>query len=422
MSYDDAAEKLLHGRAELRVVSAMSPQQPDALLRALLQTARRRQVALTLLFADLSGSLSYLDDGAAADIDAGRLRLVSLAGGIPRRWSAAVDHLPHSLWDVDRMLGSGQVEFDLLVASVAAEPSGAIGFGDMVGYTPSAMQHAGSVAFEVRPGHVFAGCDTIDIGRADAVVEGRPIAPRRGRDPSGPTPGQEAIGRQISVLVPDGATLQIGLGAVPEAVVPYLIGKRRLGLHSGVLAASLKQLVAHGTITGAAKTTEPGLHVATGILDGPGADHSQWGSAVSLQPISMTHAPDRLRRHHRLWAINSAFEVDLSGQPNAEYVQGSRVASGGGQADFVRAAHLSPGGASVLALPARTRDGRNRIVARLSPPHIATSPGGDIDIVVTEHGTADLRGMTAAERARALIAVAHPADRSRIQEAYSTQD
>jgi acyl-CoA hydrolase len=199
-----------------------------------------------------------------------------------------------------------------------------------------------------------------------------------------------------------------------------LAGKRALGLHSGILSQPLQDLLRAGVITGTSKTLDPGLHVATGVLDDGSDDaRSNWGPGVTLQPVTLTHAPARLLRQERLWAVNSAFEVDLAGQPNAEFVGGLRIASGGGQADFVRAAHNSLGGAAVLALPARTSAGRSRIVAHLSPPHVPTSPGSDVDVVVTEYGAAHLRGKTARQRALALISIAHPEDRAILEQALA---
>jgi acyl-CoA hydrolase len=400
----------------------MTPQQPDGLLRALLQEARRRDIRLTLLLADLTGSFPFLDENDAADVASGRVTLVSLAGGIPRRWAGAVDHLPLSLWDVDRTLAAGGLAVDVVVVIVTPGlRPGSVSLGDMVGYMPSALAGDSAVGFEVRPGRTFPGCPGVPLDRADVIVEtdGPPLATTRPRGGGGPA--QEAIGRHVAALIPDGATLQLGLGSIPGAVAKNLGGKRELGLHSGILAASLRPLIDSGVVTGRRKNVERGKHVATGLLDGaaPGS-YWDWGDGVELQPISLTHAPDRLLRHERLWAVNSAFEVDLAGQVNAEYAGGARIASGGGQVDFVRAAHASPGGAAVIALPARTKDGRSRIVARLSPPAASTSPASDIDFVVTEHGIARLAGRTASERAQAMVAVAHPDDRvelrSRLQD------
>jgi 4-hydroxybutyrate CoA-transferase len=141
-----------------------------------------------------------------------------------------------------------------------------------------------------------------------------------------------------------------------------------------------------------------------------------------LQPLSVTHAAAVLAQQHRFWAINSAMEVDLLGQVNAEYAAGVRVASSGGQADFFRAAHLNPGGAAVLAIPARTGSGRGRIVARIRPPHAVATMAADLDIVVTEYGYAQLSGATAAERVSRMIAIAHPDDRKTLQREWDNRD
>jgi acyl-CoA hydrolase len=220
----------------------------------------------------------------------------------------------------------------------------------------------------------------------------------------------DRIGQLAAGLLPEDATLQLGLGAVPEAVVPYLAGKGSLGLHSGILPGSLAPLIASGTIKGASKSHGQGLHLATGVLSwppGPGGDDGR----LRLEPISVTHSPDILRLQHRLWAINSAFEIDLLGQVNAEYADGIRIASGGGQGDFFRAAHQCEGGAAVLVIPARTKDGRSRIVAELGSSLRVTSAASDVDYVVTEFGVAHLTAATATQRARRLTSIAHPQDR-----------
>jgi 4-hydroxybutyrate CoA-transferase len=196
-------------------------------------------------------------------------------------------------------------------------------------------------------------------------------------------------------------------------VIGALAGKRDLGLHSGMLPARIRGCLDGAAFTGAAKTYEPGLHVATGVLDPTAEPSLAWGGNVRLAPISVTHSPRTLAALEHLWSINSAFELDLAGQVNAEFAAGARVASGGGQSDFMRAAHLSPGGAAVLALPSRSRDGSPRIVPRLATPHL-TATAADLDYVVTEQGVAKLRGASACERAEALIAVAHPGDRAEL--------
>lgn len=418
-----AADRLLAGRSSVRVLAAMSPQQPDDLIKAVLTAARRRGIELTLMFADLAGGFGFLDEAAAGDIADGRLRLVSLAGAINRRWSKSTDYLPYGLWDVDRMLASGAIPVDVVLARMSAEnASGDACYGEMVGYTETALSTSAVAAFELqpaaRPG--FPGTMAVPLRRADVVVQA--VNTNKSAMLSVVSTEQNEIGRLVGTLAPDAATLQLGLGSIAEAILPHLRGKRDLGLHSGIFTPSLAALIRDGAINGRAKSQDAGLAVATGIFGAGQSGAEDWGSQVALRPLSATHDPRNLLAQDRLWAINSAVEVDISGQFNVEYVDGVRIASAGGLNDFARAGHASKGGASVIALPARTRQGRSRIVPRLSSGSAVNLQGQDVDFVVTEHGVAALRGLSARQRADALVAIAHPDDRRGLRCAFDGGD
>jgi acyl CoA:acetate/3-ketoacid CoA transferase beta subunit len=416
--HERVAEALLAGRERATILSAMSPCQPDDLLAALLRTGRRRGIQLTLLIADISGRFGFAQERDRRDLIDGALSIVALAGATPRHISPYVDHSPHSMFDLDRYIADGTIAADIFVTRVSPPRRAGSGFGlgPMIGYAPAALSRIGCVGAEIVPGmRSFAGTAPVPPGLLDAVCHaiGHPRPSGAGRSPA--TRGQERIGELVAQLIPDGATVQLGLGTVPEAVAGRLAGKRSLGLHSGILPASLRPLIAAGMFTGEAKSDHRGLHIATGVLDGTLGE--RWDERVRLKPISVSHAPGVLRRQHRLWAINSAFEIDLLGQANAEYAGQLRVASGGGQSDFVRAAHQCAGGASVFALPSRTAAGQARIVPRLGHPGVPTSSAGDVDYVVTEHGVAQLTGATASMRAERLIGIAHPDDRPALRRA-----
>lgn len=413
----EVAASLIAGQSEFHLLAAMGPQQPTSLIRAVLVEARRAGTAITLMFADLGGRFDFLDDQSAADIAAGRLRLVALAGGIARAWRTQVDYLPISLWDTDRMLRSGRLRVDavLLRASQIAE-SGAYSYGDMIGYIPSALETGAIAVIELdsapdvrrHPSSLI-----LPSARADIVLEATeaPIATLA----TVPNAAQMAIGRHVAGLLPDGATLQIGLGSIAEAILAQLSDKRELGIHSGIVTPSLGRLIEAGIVTGREKSVDPGLAVATGIHGAPEPAGAIARAVTAFRPVSETHDPQTLARQQRLWALNSALEVDLLGQVNAEFIKGARVTSGGGQADFSRAAHLSDGGGSVIALPAMTPKGDSRIVAALPQGCAATSSAQDIDFVVTEFGVADLRGRSRQERAAALLRIADPAARPALQ-------
>jgi 4-hydroxybutyrate CoA-transferase len=409
----DAANALLPDSNRATILAALQPQQPDTLLGALVAAAREREIALTLLVGDLTGAYRFLDERARDDVRARRLRLVALAGAIPRELSPFVDYHPCSLWEIDRRLADGSIPFDIFVAQAQGDPRAAdLGYGRIVGYTTTALASRAVVGLEVVAGAPgLPATPPIPVGRAEAVLsaENEPASAAARRPPNAAV---ARIAELVTSLLPDAATVQLGLGAIPDALVAHLLGKRDLGIHSGILPASLRELIRSGVATGAHKSRDAGEHVATGVLDD--GSSGDWGPNVRLEPISVTHSPRLLLEHERFWAINSAFEIDLAGCVNAEYAAGARVASAGGQTDF-RAAHASAGGAAILALPARAGNARPRILRRLPAGHLPTSTSADLDYVVTEHGIAELAGATADERAERLIAVAHPGDRAELE-------
>ena len=412
-----AMRRMLSGRAVVRVLAAMSPQQPDRLIALLLETALEMRVKVVVMFADLEGRLAFLDETMRPHVERGDITLVALAGAVPRRWGASIDFYPDSLWNIDRMIARGEIAVDLVLAVVWRRVDG-VGhdYGAMIGYTDAALSTHALAAFEVRDptlsGLRYAA--KIAPERAEFLYDLPAPLPAAATSRRQPSAREEQVAERIAALVPPHATVQLGIGGVGNAIAARLAEMPGIGLHSGILPASLRAAVCAGKIDGAAKSVEAGLAVATGIIghDEAGAD---WCGKVELQPISQTHAPERLRAHHGMWAINSALEVDLSGQVNAEFAGDSlgirRIASGGGQADFVRGARLA-GGASVIALTARTRDGRARIVNALPAGTPPTAQAQDIDFVVTEFGVATLRGRSMVERRAAMIAIAHPEDRA----------
>lgn len=314
---EQAADTLLSGLSQAAVLAAMTPQLPDALMSAVISTARRRDVQLTLLVADLPGRWTFIDQPAHDAAASGRLRLVSVAGAVPRRLAGLVESLPVSLWHVDQLIAAGELPVDIFLARVGAGSTPRqVTYGDMIGYSASALSVAGRIGFEVVPQlRVHPGTDGIPLERATVVVHRADVPPAPAASAS-PTPTQQAIGRRVAALIPDGATLQLGVGAVPAATVEQLAGKADLGLQSGVLPGSVQRLIASGVVNGRRKTAERGRHVATGLL---GGTPDGWDENVLLRPVLETHHPARLLEHDNLWAINSAFEVDLAGQANAEF-------------------------------------------------------------------------------------------------------
>ncbi len=228
----------------------------------------------------------------------------------------------------------------------------------------------------------------------------------------------EAIGRNVAELIPDRATLQLGIGRIPDAVLNQLTNHQDLGIHSEMISDGVHMLAERGVITGRFKETDPGKIVSTFCLGSSSLyEFIDDNPAVSLRSVDYTNNTAVIRRNPRMISVNSAVEVDLAGQVVAESI-GSRVISGvGGQMDFVRGASLAVEGKSIIALPSRTKMGKSRIVSEIQHGATVTTTRNHVQYVVTEYGIAELHGRTLGERARQLISVAHPDDRDELTRA-----
>lgn len=231
-------------------------------------------------------------------------------------------------------------------------------------------------------------------------------------------PVERAIAAHVASLVPDRATIELGIGLIPEAVAAALGQKRGLGIHSGAIGDGVAELMAAGIVDNRHKEIDPGVTVTLMLMGTQRlyafADRHP---GIAIRSPRYTHDALVLGNFRRFVAINSALEIDLTGQVNAETADGRHIGLTGGQMDFVRAANRAPEGRSIIALPSTSRDRRrSRIVARLADG-IVTTPRAEADCIVTEHGIAELKGRTLAERARALIAIADPAFRADLTQA-----
>ncbi len=235
-----------------------------------------------------------------------------------------------------------------------------------------------------------------------------------------PAPTDSAVARAIAShvasVVGDGATLQAGIGALPDAALAGLHGHRDLGWHSGMLGDAAVNLIQRGVITNARKGVDAGISVANTVC-GTAATYRfvHRNPAVRVRPPTHVHAAEVLARVGRLHAINGALQVDLSGQVNCEAIDGRWVGGVGGLLDFHRAARASEGGRAIVVLPSTAAGGTQSRIALDLAGNPATIGRADADCVITEHGVADLRNATLAERARRLIAIAAPEFRERLR-------
>ena len=242
-------------------------------------------------------------------------------------------------------------------------------------------------------------------------------SPLHSRQVQEPNTIERAIGRHVAGLVEDGATLQLGIGAIPDAVLSSLRDHTDLGIHSEMFSDGVIELVEMGVVTGKHKASQRGKVVASFCI-GSNLLYEFIDDNPSVELLSAAYVNDTavIRRHPKVTAINSAIEVDLTGQVCADSI-GSRIYSGvGGQMDFIRGASLSPGGKAIIALPSVTSKGESRIVSYLKQGAGVVTTRAHTHYVVTEFGEANLYGKNLRQRARELIDIAHPDHRERLEQ------
>ncbi len=300
----------------------------------------------------------------------------------------------------------------VLVQVSPPDEQGRYSLGLVHEYIPAALDCARVIIAEVNAevpwtyGSRHLTADDIDL-LVDATHA--PISLERGA----PGSAEQAIAGHIGGWIEDGATLQMGIGNLPEAIVAALGDRRDLGLHSGAIGDGIAALAEAGVLTNARKTIDTGIGIA-GILMGS-ERLRRWAHRnplLQLRETSYTHHPKVLASIDKLCAINSAIEVDLTGQVNAEVAAGVYVGAVGGAVDFLRGAARSRGGLPIVALPSTARGG-SRIVAQLSGP--VSTPRADAGLIVTEHGVADLRGKTLSQRVRHMLEIAAPEYRADLE-------
>ena len=344
------------------------------------------------------------------------------AGGSNRPLAKAgvLDMVPMHVSQVEAAIRSGLLACDVVLVQVSPpDAQGRYSLGLTGDYLRAAVDRARIVIAEVNTQVPRVPCDApltaADIDFAVQVDCPLPQVPA-----ATVTPLDARIAAWAAPYIGDGATIQFGIGAVPDALMLQLRDRRRLGVHSGMLSDGFVDLVECGAITNEHKPFDRGVSV-TGALMGTQRLYQlcHQNPAVRLAPLSHTHDPTRLTQLPNLVSINSALEIDLTGQVNAEALGPHTLGGVGGQVDFVRGAALSPGGRSIMALGSITPKGASRIVAQLSGP--VTTARSDVDLVVTEHGVAELRGRSVRQRIRAMIAIADPAQREALERAIHPQ-
>jgi acyl-CoA hydrolase len=324
--------------------------------------------------------------------------------------------LPCHVGQIAGYIRAGQIRCDVVFVQVArtVHPD-KFSFAAVNDYVQEAIDKARVVVAEVNDMAPDTRCDKLLArSRIDWLINtSRPLVSVA---PASIGEVERAIAHHASAFIHDGATLQIGVGAIPDAIAQLLVDRRNLGVHSGMLGDSVVDLMQAGAVNNSLKPIDAGITV-TGMLIGSQRlfDFAHRNDSIVLHPSHYTHGETTLAQLPNLVTVNTALEVDLSGQSNAEQTGDDYVGGVGGQADYVRAGNRSPGGHSILAMPATALKGKvSRICAALSGP--VTNTRAEADIIVTEFGAAQLRCQSIPERARRLIAIAHPDFREKLAE------
>lgn len=335
-----------------------------------------------------------------------------------RRWLADGygTTIPAFLGEIPALFRDGTLPLDAVFLNVSPpDENGYCSFGVSADLAVSAVECARKVIVQVNKAMPYSYGDAlIHVSRIDAAVEvDDPLV----EVPTAlPTDIDSAIGRHIAELIPDGATLQIGVGGIPNAVLSALKGHQHLGLHTEAMTDGVLPLLESGVIDNSCKMVCPGVSVASLALGSKRLyEYMDYRKDLLLKDVAWTNAPFRIAQNPKVMAINSAVEVDLTGQVCADSV-GTRIISGvGGQHDFMYGGSLSEGGKTFIAIPSMTEKGRSKINPVLAEGAGVVTTRHMVQHVVTEYGVAFLRGKSVAERARALINIAHPSVREELE-------
>ncbi|HYD06990.1 MAG TPA: acetyl-CoA hydrolase/transferase C-terminal domain-containing protein [Reyranella sp.] len=319
-----------------------------------------------------------------------------------------IDFVPNHFHQTPRLL-IDEIGVDTFVCTVSAmDAHGYMSFGLGNDYSTRVARSVERLIVEVNRHmpRVVGGGAQLHISEVQAVVENHvPLLELPSRPP---TEADEAIGDIIAGMVPDGACLQMGVGALPNLVCAKLTERNDLGIHTEALNPGLVDLVLAGAVTNRRKTLDTGKTVYTFAMGQQAMyDFLHDNPAVASQPVDYVNDPRIIAQNDGMISINATIQVDLTGACNSEHMLGHQYSATGGQLDFVRGAYASKGGKSIIATPSTAAKGKvSRIVPRLDGP--VTTPRMDTHYIVTEYGAANLKGLSSSARARRLIALAHP--------------
>lgn len=365
------------------------------------------------------GSGEYLQPGMED-----HFRHNALFVGGPARKAIAenrADYTPAFFSDVPHMFRNGELPVDVFAFTCSPpDERGYVSIGLSCDYGWQAAKSAKTVIAEVNPnmprtfGESFIHVTDID----GFLLSWEPLPEAK---PPRITEEDKKIGKYIADLVHDGDCLQLGIGAVPDAVCSFLGDKKNLGLHSEMFSDGVLPLFEKGAINGSCKQRDVGRACVTFLMGSRKLyDFVNNNPMIQMMPVDVCNNPAIISQNDNVVSINSCVQVDLQGQVCAEAIGLKQISGIGGQMDFVRGANLSKGGRSIIALHSTTKDeSESKIVTTITTGGPVTTSRCDVNYIVTEYGVAQLRGQTLRERAKRLIAIAHPKFRAELAEEYA---
>ncbi len=416
-----AEEAVSHVRSGDRVVVGHATGSPETLLNALVdnrQNYGNGKGKVELVHMVSMGPSAYCGPECSQHFVHNSL----FAGATSR---AAIDEgraefTPCHFSQVPTLFKEGILPVDVCLCMLSPpDEHGFCSFGVSVDYTKPAAESAKTVIAEISPSMPRTLGDTfIHVSKLDYIVEcdDKPIV----MNPPKLGPIDEAIGGHCAELIRDGDVLQLGIGSLPDAILGFLKEKRDLGIHSEMFSDGVADLVESGVITGARKTLHPGKLVASFLMGTEKLYNFVHNNPmVEMYPVDYTNDPSIIGRNDNMISINSALQVDFTGQVVSDTIGLRQYSGTGGQVDFVRGTSIAKGGRSILAFPSTAAKGTlSKIVPVIDTGACVTTLRTDVHYIVTEYGIADLRGRSVSQRAKALIGIAHPDFRDQLKSDY----
>lgn len=410
-SAEDAVKKIKSGN---RVVLGHCIGEPPALVEAMIENKNAYE-NIEIVHMVAMGKGAYVQPGMEKHFRHNAI----FVGGVTRKAvnEGRADYTPCFFSQVPRLFKDGYLPVDVLMTQVTPpDKHGYCSLGTSVDYTKPALECASEVIVQVN-GFMprTMGDSFIHVSEIDCFVEDdRELVELK---PPNITSVEKAIGENCANLIEDGSTLQLGIGAIPDAVLLFLKDKKDLGIHSEMFSDGVVELVEAGVITNRRKSIHRGKMIVTFLMGTKRLyEFVDENPTVEMYPVDYVNDPAVIMKNYRMVSINSCVQVDLMGQIASETIGYKQFSGVGGQVDFVRGASMADGGKSIIATLSTAAEGKiSRIVPILDQGAAVTTSRNDVHYVVTEYGVAELKGKTLKQRAIALIDIAHPKFREELK-------